>query len=381
VSLQIERVTTNEQLVDFVKFPWDVYRHDPLWAPPLFAERLSFFDKRKNPFFEHAEADYFLARRDGRVVGSIAAILNHRHNEYRRENVAHFGFFEVMADPLAATLLLEVACNWARNHGLSRILGPMNFSTNDECGLLIDGFDTPPVVMLTYNPPYYRHYLEATGFQKAMDLLAWERDIAALLAPGGLPPKLERVLTKVRQRCPLVIRPVRLDDWDNEIARVKQIYNQAWQKNWGFVPMTDREIEHLARSLRPILDPNLVFLVEKEGQPVGFSLTLPDVNELLVSLRPGPSYLSSLWTGARLITNKTRVKRARVVALGVIEAYRGNGVDALLYYTSIKAAGRRGYKWGEGSWILESNDAMNRPIQLLGSRLSKRFRIYSKELI
>jgi GNAT superfamily N-acetyltransferase len=380
VSLRIERVTTDKQLQDFIKLPWRVYGNDPLWAPPLYTERLSFFDKRKNPFFEHAEADYFLARRDGRVVGSIAAILNHRHNEYCRENVAHFGFFETLPDPQAAALLLEVAGNWARNHGLNWILGPMNFSTNEECGLLIDGFDTPPVVMLTYNPPYYRDYLEAGGFRKAMDLLAWERNIVELLAPDGLPPKLRRVIAKVRHRHALTIRPLQMNNWAAEIERVKYIYNQAWQKNWGFVPMTDREIERLANSLKPILDPNLVFLVEKEGQPVGFSLALPDVNELLVTMRPRPSHVSSLLAGARLITNRKRVRRARVVALGVVEAYRGNGVDALLYYASVYAAAERGYEWGEGSWILETNDAMNRPIQLLGSRLSKRFRIFSKEL-
>jgi GNAT superfamily N-acetyltransferase len=380
VSLQIQRVTTDEQLHDFVKLPWCVYHLDPLWAPPLFSERLTFCDKRKNPFFEHAEADYFLARRDGRLVGSIAAILNHRHNDCHRENVAHFGFFETLPDPQAAALLLEVACNWARNHGLSRMLGPMNFSTNDECGLLIDGFDTPPTVMLTYNPPYYRDYLEAASFRKAMDLLAWERNIAELLAPEGLPAKLQRVIGKVRDRYPLTIRRLNMNDWANEIERVKEIYNRAWQKNWGFVPMTAREIERLANNLKPILDPYLIFLVEREGQPVGFSLALPDVNELLVKLRPGPSHVSAYLAGARLIANKSKVKRVRVVALGVIEAYRGKGVDALLYYTSVYAAAERGYEWGEGSWILETNDAMNRPIQLLGSRLSKRFRIFAKEL-
>lgn len=380
MSLHIERVATAKQLHEFIRLPWHVYRDDPLWAPPLFAERLDFFDKRKNPFFEHAEADYFLARRDGRVVGTIAAILNHKHNECHQENVAHFGFFEVVPDPQAAALLLEVAASWARNHGLNRLLGPMNFSTNDECGLLIDGFDTPPVVMLTYNPPYYRDYLEASGFDKAMDLLAWERNIGELLEPEGLPPKLRRVIDIVRKRYPLTIRRLNMKDWTNEIERVKQIYNQAWQKNWGFVPMTDREIERLANSLKPILDPHLIFLVERKGKPIGFSLALPDANELLVKLRPGPSHVSSYLAGIRLITGKTRVKRVRVVALGVIEAYRGSGVDALLYYMSVHAAAERGYEWGEGSWILETNDAMNRPIRLLGSRLSKRFRIFVKDL-
>jgi GNAT superfamily N-acetyltransferase len=378
--LEIERVETRAQLRQFIKVAWTVYANDPNWAPWLYFERLHFLDKRKNPFFQHAEADYFIARRGGRAIGTIAAILNHRHNQFHQENAAHFGIFELLNDPEAAAALLETACGWARRRGADKIIGPMNLSTNDECGMLLEGFHQPPVIMMTYNPPYYLDFMAANGFTKAMDLLAWERELGQANEPDFLPPKLLRVVEKVRQRYNVVIRPIELRQWDAEVARLQTIYNQAWQKNWGFVPMTEAEIRQLADSLKPFLDPALVFVAEVEGQPVGFGLTVPDVNQLLCEIRPGPSLISSYLGAARLIWGKKRAKGVRVIALGVIEAYRRRGVDALLYYETAKAAARQGYTWAEASWILETNDAMNRPIELLGGRVYKKYRLFEKEL-
>jgi GNAT superfamily N-acetyltransferase len=344
----------------------------------LYFERLEFFDKRKNPFFEHAEADYFIARRDGTPVGTIAAILNHRHNEFQQENVAHFGVFEVLNDREAALALLETATDWARQRGAARIVGPMNLSTNDECGTLVEGFDRPPVVLMTYNPPYYVDFLEAAGFTKAMDLLAWHFDLEEVAE--NMPPKVERVINKVRERHGLTIRPVNLKAWDREVANIKQIYNSAWERNWGFVPMTDAEIEYLAANLKLILDPAVAFIVEKDGAAVGFSLSLPDVNQPMHRLCPGPSHLGSYLAAARMLRNRYRTDTIRVLALGVVEKYRARGVDALLYYETVKAAGERGYKWAEASWILETNDMMNRAIELMFGKLYKRYRIYEKEI-
>jgi GNAT superfamily N-acetyltransferase len=277
MSLEIERVETQQQLRDFIKVPWTVYKEDPNWVPWLFFERLEFFDKTKNALFEHAEGDFFIARRDGRPVGAIAALVNHRHNEFQGENVAHFGAFEVLNDPAAAAALLDTACNWARERAVDKIVGPMNLSTNDECGFLVEGFDSPPVILMTYNPPYYLDFVEAAGFTKAMGLIAWHTYIADLMAPGGMPEKLIRVVNKTRERYALTIRPLNMKDWENEIERVKKVYNSAWEKNWGFVPMTDAEIHHLAEGLKPVIDPEMAFLVEKEGETVGFSLTVPNV--------------------------------------------------------------------------------------------------------
>lgn len=380
MSIEIERVETKKQLKEFIKVAWDVYKDDPYWVPWLYFERLEFFDKTKNPFFEHAEADYFIARREGKAVGSIAAILNHRHNEFHEENIAHFGVFEVMNDPEAAAALLETACNWARDEGTDKILGPANLSSNDEWGSLIEGFDSPPVVLLTYNPPYYLDFIEAAGFTKAMDLLAWNNNAAERLSPGALPDKLIRIVNKVPDRYGLTVRTINMKDWDNEVEQIKKVYNSAWEKNWGFVPMTDAEIDHLAVNLKMIIDPEIVFVVEKDGEMVGFSLSLPDVNQVLHKIQPGPSVIGSYIAAGRMLLNKRKTNRLRVFALGVLEEYRAKGVDALMYYETAKAAAPRGYVWAEASWILENNEAMNRPIELFGSEVYKKFRVYEKTL-
>ncbi len=378
MSLQIERVESKAQLKEFIKMPWKVYEDNPYWVPFLYFERLEFFDKSKNPFFEHAEGDYFIARRDGRVVGAIAAILNHRYNEFQGENTAHFGTFEVLEDAEAAAGLLAAACDWATSRGADKIQGPANFSSNEEFGLLIDGFDSPPVVLMPYNLPYYADLIEAAGFHKAMDLLAWNRNVPELVE--GTPAKLVRVVEKVKDRYGLKIRTINMSDWDAEVDHIKRIYNSAWEKNWGFVPMTDAEIDHLADSLKMIIMPDLVFAVEKDGHVVGFSLTLPDVNQPLHRYRPGPSRISSYLAAGRMILNKKKTDRIRVFALGVLKEWRGKGVDALMYYETLKAAAANNFEWGEMSWILENNDAMNRPIQMFGSEVYKRYRIYEKAL-
>ena len=376
MGLQIDRVQTNKQLRQFLKVPWLVYDDDPNWTPWLYHERLMAFSKGKHPFFDHAEADFFMARRDGRPAGIIAAILNHRHNWFHGENVAHFGVFEVLGDADVAKLLLDTAVAWAKEQGVDKILGPVNLSTNDECGLLVDGFDSPPVVMMTYNPPYYVDFLEANGFTKAMDLWAWWADIHKTL--NNMPEKLVRVVHKVTDRYHLTIRNLNMRDWDNEVARVKRIYNSAWERNWGFVPMTDAEFHCLAHGLKPLLDPAITFMVEKEGEPVGVSVSLPDANQPLRRFRPGPSRLSSYLGGAYILLNKNRADFLRVLILGVVEQYRGLGVDALMYYETTKAAAAKGYKWAEASWILETNEMMNRAMAMMGAKVYKTYRIYEK---
>lgn len=380
MGLHIQKVATKGQLQEFIRVPWTVYKDDPNWVPWLYFERLEFFDKQKNPFFEHAEAEFFIARRDGQAVGTVAAILNHRHNEFHEENVAHFGCFELLNDPEAGAALLETACQWAKDKGVNKILGPANFSSNDEWGTLIEGLDKPPVMLMTYNPAYYIDMIESAGFRKAMDLWAWLSNCFELINEGTMPPKVKRVVNRVKERYGLVIRPVNLRDWDAEIERIKKIYNSAWERNWGFVPMTDGEIEHLANGLKPVIDPNLVFMVEKDGEAVGFSLTLPDVNQPLRRARPGPSIIGSYIGAARMLLNKRKTNLVRVIALGVLPQYRVRGVDALMYYETAVAAAKHGYQWAEGSWILETNDMMNRSLEMLGAYVYKKYRVYEKVL-
>lgn len=378
MSVQIERVQSDKQLRQFLKVPWLVYKDNPNWVPWLYHDRLHAFTKGKHPFFNHAEADFFIARREGQPAGIIAAILNHRHNQFHEENVAHFGVFEVLNDPEAAHVLLDTAVTWAKERGTDKILGPFNLSTNDECGLLVDGFDSPPVVMMTYNPPYYIDLLEANGFTKAMDLWAWWGDVHDTV--NNLPDKLVRVVNKVPDRYHLTVRNLNLKDWDNEVKRVKKIYNGAWAKNWGFVPMTDAEFDHLTHSLKPILDPDITFLVEKDGEPVGVAVSLPDANQPLHKFHPGPSVLSSYMGGAYSLLFRKQADFLRVLILGVLDEYRGKGVDAMMYYETAKVAAKKGYKFAEASWILETNDKMNRPIQMMGAKIYKTYRIYEKQV-
>ncbi|MCA9961103.1 MAG: hypothetical protein KC443_18815 [Anaerolineales bacterium] len=379
MDVRIEPVVTPAQLQQFIRFPWQVYAHDPYWVPQLYHERLDFLDKRRNPFFAHTEAAYFIAWRGETAVGTIAALINHRHNEFHDENIAHFGLFEVLRnEETAAVALLNAACAWAKNSGADKIIGPMNLSTNDECGLLIDGFDSSPVVMMTYNPPYYVDYMTAAGFDKAMDLWAWWADIHEVA--HHLPEKLLRVVNKVRERDNLHVRNLDLRHWEREVALVKRIYNSAWAKNWGFVPMTEAEFDRLAHSLRPILDPAVTFAVEKNGETVAFALSIPDVNQPLHRFHPAPNQVSSWAASAYLWRNRYHTDGLRVLVLGVIEAYRRRGIDALLYYETAKAAVQRGYKWAEASWILENNDMMNRGIAMMGAKIYKTYRIYERRL-
>ncbi len=379
--ITIQRVETKKDIGKFIAFQWKVYKDDPNWVPPLYFERLEFLDREKNAFFGHAEVDYFIARRGGEIVGTIAAFINRRHNEFHNEKTGWFGFFEVLPDYEVAEKLLQTAADWVRQRGMTVLRGPAQFSTNEECALLVEGFDTPPMILMTYNPPYYKEYIERAGFHKAMDILEYYLETAAFgNQADGISPKLARVVRKLRDHGGLTTRIVRIKQLDDEIAWVKGVYNTAWEKNWGFVPMDDREFDAMAKQLKSILDPEIVQIVEKDGKPVGFGLTLPDMSEPLRKIHPGPSVLSSYLAAARLILFKRRPKGLRVFALGVLPDFRGQGVDALLYYQTVAAAIKFGYTHGEMGWVLENNMMMNRAIVGLGGQVKKVYRFYDKEL-
>ncbi|MBN1316659.1 MAG: GNAT family N-acetyltransferase [Anaerolineales bacterium] len=382
-SLAIRPVKTPSDLKTFLRFPWQLYKQDPNWSPPLYFDRQALLDREKHPFFEFAEAEYFIAWRGDQPVGTIAAFVNHRHNEFHEENVAHFGFYEVMRDTEAAIGLLQTACDWGKQQGKDKLLGPANFSSNHTYGLLVDGFDRPPVIEMTYNPAYYVDYIESAGFEKAMDLWAWYFSIPEIFGPHGekMPPKLVRVVEKIRKRYNVKIREINMKDWDNEILRFSQVYQAAWSKNWGFVPLTDEELKHLAESLKIVVDPRITLFAEIDGKMVGASVPLPDINEILVRVRPGPSTLSSYLAAIPLLLGRRKVKMLRIFAMGVVEEYRGRGIDALFYYETVKRALQVGYQEGEASWILENNDMMNRAIKMLGGEVYKTYRIYQKSLV
>jgi GNAT superfamily N-acetyltransferase len=377
-SLSIHSVQSDKDRTAFLSLPWKVYRDDPYWVPPIFSERMHFITA--HPFLEHADIEFFMAKRGEEIVGTVAAFINHRHNEFHNENIGFFGFFEVLEDNEAAFALLDTAEKWVKERGSGAIRGPAQYSTNEECGLLVDGFDDPPRVLMTYNPHRYIDYIENQGFAKVMDLHAYALDMDNLAGEGKFPKKLIRVVGKIKEKKKIHIRKIDLSHYDQEVERVKKIYNQSWANNWGFVPMTDAEFTAMGEELRHLLDPDLTFVGEVDGEPIGVSITLPDLNQPLRNAYPTPGTPKWL-TMVKLVWNwkvKREVTWARVLILGVLPEYRTRGVDALFYYETAKAALKKGIRHAEMSWILEDNDAINRPIRLMGGEIYKTYRFYEK---
>jgi GNAT superfamily N-acetyltransferase len=380
-DVRIVPVTTEQQRRAFAVFPWRLYRNDPNWVPYILGDRLKLLDPERHPFWEHAEQQLFLAMRGQQVVGTISAHINHLHNEVYKDKVGFFGFFEVIDDYAVAKALLDAAADWLRARGMDAIRGPESPSQNEEAGLLVDGFDLPPVVMMTYNPHYYQAFIEKVGYQKAQDLYAW--DILTNIFDydvQNLPRKFVRVAEEARKRPDLVLRKMDLKHFDREVELVKLVYNAAWEQNWGFVPMTDHEFEQLAEDLKFILDPDLAYFAEVGGKVAGFSLGLPDANQALLRAHPQPNNWSFLWTVVKLLWHKRKINSFRLIAMGVVPEYRTLGIDALFYVETARQAFRKGYQRCEMSWILESNDMMNRIIERLGGKVYKTYRIYQQPL-
>ena len=370
--LEIFPVANARDLRQFIHLPWKIYRDDPYWVPPLLLDMKTLLNREKHPFFKHSSAEFFLARRDGELVGRIAAIQNNNHNNYHGERTAFFGFFESVNEKEVAAALLEQAASWARSRGLVQLRGPMNYSTNETLGLLVEGFDSSPCLMMTHNPPYYQELIESAGFEKTMDLYAWW-----LLTERGLNPKIVRVGEKVLKDQGIRVRTIDMKKFREEVEIIKKIYNDAWSTNWGFVPMTDAEFEHMAKDLKTIVDPRVLLIAEKDGEPLAFSLALPDFNQALKKVN-GRLFPFGL---AKLIYYGRQVRQVRVLALGIVKKVQNwNGLGAALYYESFRRGVAAGYRSCEFSWTLENNDLINRSMQLFGAEIYKRYRIYQKAL-
>jgi len=382
-QLHITPVETAADIKTFIYFQWEVYKNDPLWVPPLLSERFEIMDPQRHPFYEHASVKSFLAWRGDKVVGRISAIVNHRHNEVWNDKVGFFGMYEVLEDPEASQALLETAEETLRAQGMTTSRGPANFSTNEEVGLLVDGWNGPPVIMLTYNPRYYVDYLEAAGYAKAMDLYAYTFDLTTMKEDGtGINPKLLHVAERVRDRLNITIRPIDMHKFEEEKQKVKKVYNAAWAKNWGFVPLTERELEHLGVALKVILDPKTVFFAERDGEPIAFMLPFIDLCQPLLKAYPRPGE-PEWWTTVKLAYWwKVRhcITTIRAAVGGIVEGYRGQGVDALLFLETLKAGIRQGYKRCEISWVLESNIPMRQTAANFNGELYRTYRMYDKAL-
>lgn len=365
--VRIAPVVTRSDLKAFIDLPWMIYRDDPDWVPPLKRDVRSAFDPSKHPFHKHSEAQAFLAYRGNEVVGRICAIRNRNHEEFHDEPTGFFGWFETIDDRAVADALLHTVREWLKDRGLTTMRGPTSFSTNETSGIFVEGSDGPPVLMMAYNPPYYTTLLEGFGMKKAKDLFAWFIDANP---PGEYLLRAEKLLNR---RYDITVRTMDMSKFDDELATVRRLYNAAWERNWGFVPMTDPEIDHMAAELKHIVDPNFAYFVEDaEGEAFAFALALPDFNYVLKKLngKLGPLGIAKALIFAR------RIKVMRVMILGLLPEWRGKGIDALLYARFLREGMKHGVTGGECSWILEDNEKMNAALERMGARLYRRYRLY-----
>ncbi len=370
-ELHVEEVRNERDLKAFVRFPWQIYRGDRLWVPPLIKDQLLKFSP-KHPFQSHAEMSLLLAKRAGGIVGRIAGIIDHHYVEFHREKVGFFGFFESISDPEVTELLLSRVASWLKGRGMEKMAGPMNPSTNDECGLLVEGFDSAPCLMMPYNPRYYPSLLEGFGLKKAMDLYAYLLEESSFSQD-----RLNRVAQKLGRREPqLSVRPVSLRHLYRELKIIKDIYNDAWSENWGFVPMTEEEIEFFAKNMKPLVVPDLVLFAYWGDEPIAFSVSLPDYNEVLKRLNGRLGVLGIL----KFLYLSRKIKSIRVMLLGVKGAFQKKGAEALLYVETFKRGIQKGYHRAECSWILEENTLMQRGMEAMGGKRYKTYRIYEAPL-
>jgi len=358
----------------FLNVSYGIYRGDPHWVAPLPTDLKKVFSDA-NPLFAHAGMQLWVAMRNGQDVGRIAGILDQHHNRFNKDNAAFFGFFECVNNPQVSQPLFAAVRHWARQKGARRLLGPLNPTTNDECGLLVEGFDSPPAFMMTYNPRYYVDLVAAEGFRKAKDLLAFQIDI--LKCPLD---RLARIAEKTRQRNPdLHFKPVRRKTLAQDLAKIKEVYNVAWQANWGFVPMTDAEIDFMAARLKPLLMEGLIWIAESPTEPVGFMLALPDYNIPLKPLR-GRLLTPRVFGFLPYLLGRKYPPKCRVITLGVKAHYRNRGLEAVMLTEGFKAGIKVGFTEAEASWILEDNAAMCRLMEVFGGKAYKTYRIYEREI-
>jgi len=363
----------------FVNLGWRLYRDDPHWVPPLKAALRLLLTSEKHPFYDQHRAatnELYLALDGGQVVGRVAAIRNLVHEQVHGESVVFFGFFESVNDPQVAAALLEAVESWARKQGATAVRGPMNPSTNYECGLLVRGFNADPVLMMTYNPDYYPQLIEAAGYTKIKDLYAYYSEVH-----DHQLDRLQRVAERARRRFPqLQTRSINLEEFARETQLLQRIYNAAWEDNWGYLPMSDAEFQHLARDLKPLVHPDLLRIAELDGEAVGFLLAVPDWNCVLKQLDGSPLRHPLRTLKHALMTKASSLPGLRLITLGICQEHRKKGFEAVLFAEAIQHAVKTGYQWAEYSWILEDNELTKRAVRLMSGKLYKIYRVYQKAL-
>lgn len=372
ISIRPINQHSSREVDRFIKFSWEIYRNNPYWVPPILMDIRKTLNP-KNPFFDFAQMQLFVAEQNGRIVGRIAAVKNDAHNRLHEEKSGHFGFFECLDDPQIARLLLDTASEWCKSKGLDYIIGPASPSINHEYGLLVNAFDDSPRLMMPYNPPYYRQLITDYGFTCIKGLNAYKIDQEKVLSN----PKLVRIADLARQRTKVNIRQINIKNMVQEVTLVKSLFNAAWEKNWGAIPMTDREIDGLAADLKNLIDPELVIFAELGDKTVGFALVIRDYNYIFKQMNGRLFPFNFI----KLFTQKKKIEWARIMLLGLLPEYRRTGLDAVLYHEIISRSRRLGIKYGEASWILEDNLPMVRAAEeVMSGECYKRYEVFGKSI-
>ena len=373
--VEVSEVVSTAERNAFIKFPWQIYRHDPAWVPPLILERKEFLNPKRHPFYRHGDAALFLARRRGKIVGRIMASDDPNYNAWHKSNVGCFGMFESIHDPAVAGALFDAAADWLRRKGRDEIMGPIDYSTNYVCGLLIEGFQFPPTLLTAHNPPHYEALVQGAGFTKVIDFYAWWFD-----QPESAAVRLRRLTAGPRKHFSATIRLGNFAEFDAEADRLREIYNEAWKENWGFVPFTESEFQFLAKELKQLVVPEFTLIAEVGSQPVGFILCVPDINVALKKINGRLTTFGIPIGLTKLLYHKRRIRTARLIALGIKPKYRRGGIAEMLVLQIIEEAMmRRGYT-GELSMTLENNDLINRFLVAIGAKRYKTYRIYRRQI-
>jgi len=368
----VSPVRGRRELGQFVRLPWQIYGDHSAWVPPLLFDLKTLLSVQKHPFHQHADVEYFLAHRDGRTVGRIAAIINHAHRDFHNESVGFFGFFECVDDEPLARALFSAAETWARGRGVRRLRGPMSFSTNEQCGLLVDGFETSPSIMMPHNHRYYVRLIENSGYKQTKDMYAYALDLEKI----SIPERLTKATNRLQAKQAIKIRNINKKRFEDEVRLLHSIYHSAWETNWGYVPMTHAEVDLLARTLRLVADPRLCLIAETDHKPVAFAIALPDYNQVLKRMN-GRLFPFGV---AKLLWHGRKINALRVLLLGAKPDARVRGVEAMLYTSLWEEALRLGYKFAECSWILEDNWAMRRGMERMNATIYKTYRVFEKPL-
>lgn len=370
MAVTIREVSFDNGIADFINFPHDLYEGDPNYVPEIFIGQKDMMNPAKYPFHKYGKVKYYLAVKNGKSVGRIAAIQNSNYNNHHHCKVGFFGFFDFAQDQEVVDALLDKAKQYAVENGNEYLMGPTNFTTNETAGTLVDGFHEPPKIMMTYNKPYYDQLIQHYGLKKEMDLYAY------MIYGDKASEKSIRIADAVESRLKakgITIRNVNIKDINNEAKRIQKVYNDAWEENWGFVPFTDAEFEYLKNDLKMLLDPAFAYIAEKDGVPIGFGITLPNINEILIKNKRGRLFPFGIF---RLLFGKKKTKTVRVLALGVVEQYRKMGIEAVFFAKNIQETKRRGLVGGEASWVLENNEPMKAAAEHLNGERYKTYRLY-----